>query len=254
MTFCLGIRVKEGLVALADTQIVKGNERLNKAKITLFTCGTRQFFLMTSGLRSVRDKMVIYLEEQLSKQGQAYERLYQVVNVCGEQVRRVWSEDAAALSRSGFVFNLHAIIGGQLHADPTPTLFYLYPEGNWIEAAADTPYFVVGRTPYSKPILDRFLSVDTSLRTAIGLAYLAFDATRISVIDVDFPIDLLVLDSLGQQIRQHRFTADMLSPTREWWQQRLQAALEELPLLWAAPLLQGNVENLISEEMHDESD
>ena len=135
------------------------------------------------------------------------------------------------------MFNLHAIIGGQLDADREPTLFYIYPEGNWIEAAADTPYFVIGRTPYSKPILDRFLSTDTKLGAAVGLAYLAFDTTRMSVTDVDFPLDMFVFDSARQRFRQRRFTAEMLATTRDWWQQRLRAALEELPLSWAAPLL-----------------
>ena len=35
MTFCLGIKVAQGLVALADTQVVKGHERLSKTKLTL---------------------------------------------------------------------------------------------------------------------------------------------------------------------------------------------------------------------------
>ena len=116
-------------------------------------------------------------------------------------------------------------------------MFYIYPEGNWIEAAADTPYFVIGRTPYSKPILDRFLVADTTLSAAVGLAYLAFDATRMSVTDVDFPLDLLVLDATNQCVTTHRFTADMLATPQEWWQRRLQEALAELPMAWAAPVL-----------------
>jgi len=239
MTFCLGIKVAQGLVAVADTRVVKGHERLSKTKLTLMTYGARPIFLMTSGLRSVRDKVVTYLEERLSTQLPSLGRLYQVANVLGEQVRRVWQEDATALSRSGLAFNLHAILGGQLEADLSPTLFYLYPEGNWIEAAADTPYFVIGRTPYSKPILDRFLGAETTLSTAVKLAYLAFDATRVSVTDVDFPLDLLVLDATTQDITTHRFTADMLATPQEWWQRRLQEALSELPMDWAASVLPG---------------
>jgi putative proteasome-type protease len=150
---------------------------------------------------------------------------------------------ATALARSNLAFNFHAILGGQLEADPSPTLFYLYPEGNWIEAAADTPYFVIGRTPYSKPILDRFLVADVTLSTAVKLAYLAFDATRISVTDVDFPLDLLVLNATNQCVTTHRFTADMLATPQVWWQHRLQEALSELPIAWATPLLPGAEQN-----------
>ncbi|MGE3538781.1 MAG: proteasome-type protease [Candidatus Tectimicrobiota bacterium] len=247
MTFCLGMKVQQGLVALADTQIVKGSERLSKLKITLVQHGTRQIFLMTSGLRSARDKTVIYLEEQLKTQEASYERLYQIANIFGAQLRRVWQEDAAALARRGLHCNLHAIIGGQLQADAEPTLFYVYPEGNWIEAAADTPYFVLGRTPYSKPLLERCLSSHTPLDVAIGLAYLAFDMTRMSVTDVDFPLDMLVFDAARQHVTQHRFSADTLTTVREWWQQRLQAALAELPLAWAAPLLHPSTEQVRAE-------
>ena len=67
MTFCVGIKVDQGLVALADTQIVKGGERLSKGKLTLIEYRAQRLFIMTSGLRSLRDKTVIYLEEKLAE-------------------------------------------------------------------------------------------------------------------------------------------------------------------------------------------
>ena len=75
------------------------------------------------------------------------------------------------------------------------------------------------------------------------LAYLAFDATRVSVTDVDFPLDLLVLDATTQDVTTHRFTADMLATPQEWWQRRLQEALSELPMDWAAMVLPGAGQN-----------
>ena len=66
MTFCLGIKLDQGLVALADTQIVKGDERLNRSKLALVQHRAQPLFIMTSGLRSVRDKTVIYFQEQLA--------------------------------------------------------------------------------------------------------------------------------------------------------------------------------------------
>jgi predicted proteasome-type protease len=53
----------------------------------------------------------------------------------------------------------------------------------------------------------------------------------------DFPLDMLVFDAARHRVNHHRFTAEMLAATRDWWQQRLRAALEELPMAWAAPLL-----------------
>lgn len=237
MTFCVGIKVEQGLVALADTQIVKGGERLSKGKLTLLEHRAQRLFIMTSGLRSLRDKTVIYLEEAIAAEAMEFERLYQVAQAFGDQLRRVRNEDEAALVQGGLSFNLHAVIGGQLAADPAPTLFYVYPEGNWIEATVDSPYFILGRTLYGKPILDRLLVSATPLAQALAMAYLAFDATRTSVVDVAFPIDVIVFDPLTGSFSQQRFDAPALASAAAWWQQCLRAALGEFPMDWAKPLL-----------------
>ena len=240
MTFCLGIKIKQGLVALADTQIVKGGERLSKAKISLVDHNSQSLFIMTSGLRSVRDKTVIYTEEQLKDSAESCQRLYQVANIFGSQLRRVKNEDGAELSRGNLSFNLHAIIGGQLSDDPEPTMFYIYPEGNWIEATIDAPYFVIGRTPYCKPILDRLLHGDTNIQTAAGLGFLAFDATRTSVTDVDYPLDMVVYEATQQYLRQHRYSAESLKGLGQWWQQCLSTSVQEMPQDWLEPLFQNS--------------
>lgn len=238
MTFCLGMKLQDGLVALADTQIVKGGERHSKGKISLLDHQTQPLFIMTSGLRSVRDKTVIYTEEQLV--AESCNRLYQVANIFGTQLRRVRQEDEAALSRGNLSFNMHAIIGGRLSGDLAPTLFFIYPEGNWIEATYDAPYFVIGRTPYAKPILDRLLRSDMQLKAAAGLGFLAFDATKTSVTDVDFPLDMVVLSTSQQQIHQYRFSQDMLTEASQWWQQHLERAIHEMPLSWLDPMFGVN--------------
>ncbi len=61
MTYCLGIKVKEGLLAIADTRITSGTDTTEKKKITIEQKDNFSLFVMTSGLRSVRDKAVIYL-------------------------------------------------------------------------------------------------------------------------------------------------------------------------------------------------
>jgi putative proteasome-type protease len=240
MTFCLGIKVEQGLIALADTQIVKGSERLSKGKVTLLDNNGQPFFIMTSGLRSVRDKAVIYLNEHLAQLTTPYDRFYKIANAFGEQLRRVFVEDGPALAAGKLEFNLHTIIGGQLANDAGPEMFYIYPEGNWIEASADSPYFVIGRTAYGKPILDRFLAKESSLRTAVTLAYLAFDATRTSVTDVDYPFDIRTFENGSAHFKQHRFNARDMHDAQEWWQQQLRVALADMPHAWADILFEKN--------------
>ncbi len=63
MTFCIAIKVEGGLVALSDSRLTTGSEVATARKVSLHQQGQHQLFLMTSGLRSVRDKAVTYFEE-----------------------------------------------------------------------------------------------------------------------------------------------------------------------------------------------
>lgn len=97
-------------------------------------------FIMTSGLRSVRDKAVTYFREVLEEQDHSFNKLYKAVNAFGQQVRRVAHEDKEALDAAGLRFNLHAIVGGQLEDDGEHMLYLLYPEGNWVEVGETSPF------------------------------------------------------------------------------------------------------------------
>ncbi len=237
MTFCIGIRVRDGIVALADTRIVRGNEQVNKQKLAEFLHRNDSLFTMTSGLRSVRDKTLVYVDEWLRNSPFAVDRLYQFVNLFGEQLRRVKSEDGPALASAGLQFNLHAIIGGCLPADPNPQLFYVYPEGNWLEASPDSPYFIIGRTYYGKYMLDHLLNYESSLHSALALALLAFEATRTSVTDVDYPIDVAVLSTGKRRPEFRRYELGDLHATTAWWTQVLRDSLSTMPMNWAQELL-----------------
>ena len=56
MTFCLGMKVKDGLIGLADTRVTTGVEQITARKVSIHEHGRHSMFLMTSGLRSLRDK------------------------------------------------------------------------------------------------------------------------------------------------------------------------------------------------------
>lgn len=195
---------------------------------------------MTSGLRSIRDKAIVYFEQVTSQELQKQKNLFELANCFGEQIRRVRSEDGSSLANSNYSFNLHAILGGQLENDPTTKMFYIYPEGNWIDSSEDSPYFIIGRTHYAKPILDRLLRYETPIRSALALAYLAFDATRSSVTDVDFPVDMILSNALVGQTTFRRFLEKELSPVSQWWNQELASILERFPTQAFDSLFEAN--------------
>ena len=233
MTFCAAIRIQDGLVGVSDTRLTSGAERTTARKVTIHQHGKHSMFLMTSGLRSVRDKTLTYFEEVLEEKDTSFDKLYKAVNAFAEQLRRVAVEDKEALRESGLDFNLFSIVGGQLENDKEHKLYMLYPQGNWVEVGKGSPYFLIGESSYGKPIIDRVLRYESSMDMALKLAYLAFDSTRISAVDVDFPIDVVLYKRDSFDIVQHRFERADLQHLPEWWQERMRQAVEEMPGEWA---------------------
>ncbi|HAA18483.1 MAG TPA: peptidase [Cytophagales bacterium] len=232
MTYCLGIKTQEGLVALADTRITSGSQTTTSRKITTHTIGHNSVFLMTSGLRSVRDKAVTYFEEALASGNFQYEKMYQAVNAFGQILRRVSDEDRNALSASGLFFNLYTIVGGQLHGDASHKLFLLYPEGNWIEIGEATPFTIIGNTGYGQPILNRAITYQSSLRYALKTGLLSFDATRVSANDVGYPIDVAIFKAGSWQIVEQRFDYEDLKHITESWAEMLRQNVKDLNDEW----------------------
>jgi putative proteasome-type protease len=237
MTFCLGIKIESGLIGIADSRLTAGNVTTTARKVSVHQHGRHSLFLMTSGLRSVRDKALTYFQEVLEDGNDSYGRLYQVVNAFAEQVRRVAREDKPSLLESGLSFNLHALVGGQLERDGEHKLYMLYPEGNWVEVGQGSPYFIIGNSGYGKPLLDRVLRYDSPMDLALKAGLLAFDATRTSANDVDYPLDVVLYKKDSYDFIEHRFEKESTQEPSQWWGKVIAEAVEKLPSDWMKPVL-----------------
>jgi putative proteasome-type protease len=230
MTYCLGIKVKEGLVAIADTRITSGTDTSVKVKIMTEQKDKYSLFIMTSGLRSIRDKAVVYFKELIEHE--EFDKLYKAVNAFGEQVRRVAEEDKAFLLKSGFKFDLNTIIGGQLKNDEEHRLFLLYPEGNWVELGQGAPYVVIGNSGHGKAILNRTVTENSSMKLALKAGFLSFDSTRVSSSNVGFPIDVVLYKKDSFYIAEHRYEKNDLENISTQWDEELKHALQNIPEEW----------------------
>jgi putative proteasome-type protease len=237
MTFCVAMKVEEGLVGIADTRITSGTEYITARKVSIHQHGRHSMFLMTSGLRSARDKALTYFEETLQENDETFDKLYKAVNAFAEQVRRVFNEDRAALRESGLPFNLYSIVGGQLENDDEHKLYLLYPQGNWVEVSRGTPFYIIGESSYGKPLLERALTYESELDQALKMGYLAFDATRTSATDVDFPLDVVLYRPESFHIVEHRFDREDLWPTSQWWQSQMCESVQKAPADWIADVM-----------------
>lgn len=232
MTFCLGMKVADGLVGLADTRITSGAETITGRKLVTKQIEHGTLFLMTSGLRSVRDKVVTYFDEALQADGGRFDKLYKAVNAYAQQVRAVAAEDKEALRSSKLHFNLYTLIGGQCAGDAEPKLYMLYPEANWVEVSMGTPYAIIGETGYGKPLLDRMLRYESGMDLALKIGYLAFDATRTSSSNVGLPLDVIAYRNGSFSLVEHRFDEGDLEYVSAWWQHKLGALVDEIPSDW----------------------
>ncbi|PLX42416.1 MAG: peptidase [Deltaproteobacteria bacterium] len=232
MTFCLGMRVKDGLVGIADTRVTSGNEVIQARKVSVYHQDGGGMFLMTSGLRSVRDKALTYFDELIESQERPFSRLFKAVNAFSEQLRRVAAEDREALGAGGLNFDIHCIIGGRMPGDKEHTLYLVYPEGNWVEIGKGTPYQIIGASGYGKPILDRTLAYEDPISFALKVGCLAFDSTRISAADVNFPIDVVIFRNENSQIVEHRYDRNELGHISDWWDDQLRNSIKMLPSEW----------------------
>ncbi len=200
MTFCLGIKLADGLVGIADTRVLSGNEMVVARKVSVYQEERGAMFLMTAGLRSLRDKAVTYFEESLAQQQEPLDHLFKAVNLFAAQIRRVAQEDRESLQASGLLFDASG---------------------------------------YGKPILDRTLKYQDPMRFALKVGCLAFDSTRVSAAGVDFPIDVVLYKSGSYRIIEHRYEKKDLEHASNWWQERLRASVNELPDEWIEPAFAG---------------
>ena len=168
----------------------------------------------------------------IEENDESYNKMYKAVNAFASQLRRVASEDKAALEAAGLRFNLNAIVGGQLQDDEEHKLFMLYPEGNWVEIGEGAPFVIIGNSGYGKPILDRTITPDTPLNIALKTGFLSFDSTRVSANDVEFPIDVILYKKGSYQFAEHRFQKEDLANVSENWGKALRANIQNMPEDW----------------------
>ena len=252
MTYCVGIKVKSGIVGISDTRITSGHETTRAKKVFTVNKDRHSFFIMTSGLRSVRDKAITYFKEIIEKEDEKFNKLYKAVNAFAEQVKRAASEDKASLQEAGLSFNLFALVGGQLQDDDEHKIYLLYPEGNWVEISEGSPFMIIGNNGYGKPILDRVLKYTSSMKFALKAGFLSFNSTRVSANDVDYPIDVIYYEKDSFNIIETRYKKEELQTISKIWQNKLNETVNNLPENWIDKIFLNEEEGQGEENLEEE--
>lgn len=206
MTYCVAMRLHEGLVFLSDSRTNAGIDNVGTfRKMYAFeNPGDRVMVLMTSGNLSLSQAIRQVITDHVTPDGKTIwtvGNMYEAAQIVGEAIRIVYARDAKALEQFGIDFNVRMIFGGQI-GNENCRLFQVYSAGNFIESHDENPYFQIGESKYGKPIIDRVITPASSLDEAAKCALISMDSTLRSNVSVGLPLDLLVYESGSLAIRR----------------------------------------------------
>jgi putative proteasome-type protease len=202
MTYCVGMVIDRGLVLMSDTRTNSGVDNISvfRKMFHWSVPGERIVTLMTAGNLATTQAVISRLEERTKTPDERQHSLlgvptmFQAAVEAGKALREVvleTQEENGDQGRGRFTASL--ILAGQIKG-MEPRLFLIYPEGNFIEASWDTPFFQVGETKYGRPILIRGYDRNLSFEDAVKLLMVSFDSTLKANLSVGLPLDMLVIE------------------------------------------------------------
>jgi putative proteasome-type protease len=240
MTYCVGILVREGLAIIADTRTNAGVDNIAVfRKLNVFNLpGDRAIVLGTAGNLATSQTVVSLLTEGFENRVSGEpESIFTVPSMfkCAHLVGRAVQEAHSMMLPRGNGesggFDVTLLLGGQIRGGQL-RLFMIYDAGNFIEATADTPYLQIGENKYGKPILDRAVTVRTSIPDALKLGLISMDSTMRSNLAVGMPIDLAVIKRDAIEVAlQHRIESGdaYFENLRISWSEALRTAYQAIP-------------------------
>jgi putative proteasome-type protease len=242
MTYCVAMRLDEGLVFLADSRTNAGIDHVSTfRKLTVYERpGDRVIVLMTSGNLAAGQAVRQLVSETRGEDGLSIwsaKTMFEVALIVGDAVRKIRARDAQALDDAGLEFTMSILLGGQIAGEHC-RLFLVYSAGNFIEALPESPFFQIGESKYGKPVLDRMITPELSLDDGAKCALVSMDSTMRSNLSVGLPLDLLVYEV--DKLAVTRFA--MIDANNEYfrmihdtWGERLKQIFLEIPSpIWDA--------------------
>jgi putative proteasome-type protease len=238
MTYCVGLKIDRGLVFMSDTRTNAGFDSIASFKKMHVweRPGDRVVVLLTAGNLATTQAVVSLLDERSKAPAERAPSIYempsmfQTARLVGDTVKEVISATAPVGQRAD-AFSATFILGGQIKGGE-PRLFLIYPEGNFVEAGDDTPFFQIGETKYGKPILVRAYDRKLSFAETAKLLLVSFDSTVKSNLSVGLPLDMLYVEKGACKIGyQRRFTGEdpYYREISSGWSEALKNAFRSLP-------------------------
>ena len=229
MTYCLAMRLSEGLIFLSDTRTNAGVDNVGSyGKMHIIEAGDdRRFVLMSAGNLATTQQVLDLIDRDLETEGvqeslATVGHMFEAALYVGRLNQSVVREHQGALG-SGAAATF--ILGGQIHGE-RPRLHLVYAEGNYIRPSDERPFLQIGETKYGLLMLELAVRARVDIDKGIKVALSSMVSTARSNLSVGPPYDLAVYRNGSMEVQQHRIEAG--SPY-----------LEELSTAWLATLTDG---------------
>ena len=233
------MKLDAGLVFMSDTRTNSGVDNISTfRKMHSFEKpGARHITILSPGNLATTQSVISLLAERTKAPEDrnpsilAAASMFQVAQIIGDLLRETIRTREQTGLNAETTFNATLIVGGQIKG-MEPRLFMIYPEGNFIEASEDTPFFQIGETKYGRPILVRGFQSDMSFESAVKLLMVSFDSTMAANLSVALPLDMLLLPKdRFQPLQKRRITEDdpYFSTISSKWSDALRTAFHSLP-------------------------
>jgi putative proteasome-type protease len=237
MTYCLAMRLDDGLVFMSDTRTNAGIDNISSYRKlhVLRPAPDRVFVLQSAGNLATTQEVLDRIQLDLDTPGEhetlaTVSRLFEAALYIGRLGREVSQNHFQALSAVGADGTATFILGGQIGELPADILL-VYPEGNYIRASDDRPFLQIGESKYGKFMLEIAVQAHADLAIATKIALGSMMSTARANLSVGPPYDLGVYVNDSLEVDEFRITEDsvLLHRLQGLWQRHIMAAVTELP-------------------------
>ncbi|MEZ5298748.1 MAG: hypothetical protein R2697_21445 [Ilumatobacteraceae bacterium] len=232
MTYCLAMRLDDGLLFLSDTRTNAGVDNVSTyRKLHVFRPGDdRLFVLQSAGNLATTQEVLDRLSRDLAGSGESLstiDHLFEAALYVGRISSEVARNHSATLGTNA---NATFILGGQVGDEP-PDILLVYPEGNYIRCSDDRPFLQIGEAKYGKAWLDLAVRSHADMATAGKIALSSMAATALANLSVGPPYDLGIYRTGTHELQHARIDGDSPFLTRlvDVWRDHLLAAVHALP-------------------------
>jgi putative proteasome-type protease len=235
MTYCLAMRLEEGLVLLADTRTNAGVDNVGTyRKLHVFNPDPRRVIaIQSAGNLATTQELLDRMRRDLDAPGPdgslaTAGYLFEAALYVGRLSRAI--QDAHREGMGAADASATFIVAGQV-GDERPEILLVYPEGNYIRASDELPFLQIGETKYGKFLLEMAARFHVSIETATKIALGSMMSTARANLSVGPPYDLALYRNDSFALREFRIDEDsqVLVDLQAVWERRLRESFAELP-------------------------